>query len=781
MNFYTRLSVYCLALFSVVVTAAEPSLEPVDLVDPCIDSAHSRWFFFSAACRPFGMINPSPDMITRGSWRSGYRYQEDSIRCISHIHAWQLSGIPVMPTTGPFRGHLGMDQYKSRYTHDTEIAEPGYHAFDLLDYDIRVELTSTVRTALHRYRVGHADSLWILFDLGAFLGHGAMIEATARQAGPRELEGMSVMAPTGRRPRPTPVYFVARFRHPFSSFAIWNDSSRVDSKEARGPDLGCAVRYMVSAGQPIYLKVAISYVDIEGARRNMNTEMPHWDFDRVRAESRQIWNDRLSRISVSGGTRAHRIKFYTDLWHALLGRRIVSDVDGRYADRTGSKTVIRRIPRDDHGVPAYNHHNSDALWGAQWGLNLLWPLVCPDVMQDFCRCFLDMYNSDGLIPRGPSGGNYTFVMIGDPATPFMTAARFKGICGFDAQKAYQGLYKNAFPGGIRSRAGYEHEGETGGGIEYYIERGYVPLGIQAEGIHVEGAGQTLEYAYQDWCLAQLAGSLGHRQDSSMFFRRSRHYRHLWNPETGFMRPRTLDGSWLTPFDPLSRTGWVEGNAWQYTWYVPHDVQGLIELMGGRKPFLQKLETALEHAQETGFSTPRGKHGQSTISYGNQPCTATAHLFTHAGAPWLTQKWVRAVHQTVFGGITPSSGYGGDEDQGQMGALSAMMAIGLFDMRGGCDPNPVYEITTPVFDRIEIHLDDDFYNGNMFAITTENQAPENIYIQSATLDGEPLTTSWFRHSELVTGGHLHLILGPEPNRGWASAEENAPPSLSSPSW
>jgi predicted alpha-1,2-mannosidase len=322
-----------------------------------------------------------------------------------------------------------------------------------------------------------------------------------------------------------------------------------------------------------------------------------------------------------------------------------------------------------------------------------------------------------------------------------------------------------------SKAGYEHDTCLDGGVEYYIERGYIPDDRKAaRGWHADGAAQTLEYAYDDWCLAQLAKALGRDVDHRLFIGRAGNYRNLFDPSTGFMRPRNSDGSWLEPFDPAGPKGWCEGTAWQYTWVVPHDVEGLIGLMGGREPFVRKLNEAFERAAPRDFLAPE-------VNYGNQPSIAMAHLFNYAGAPWLSQKWVREVKERTFGGVTPHHGYRGDEDQGQAGGLGVLMALGLFQVRGGAALEPVYEITSPVFDRITIHLDNRYYPGGRFVITARNNSPENRYIQSATLDGKPLDRPWFFHRELADGGVLALEMGPEPNRAWGSRPEDAPPSMS----
>ena len=707
------------------------------------------------------MVNLSPDTIQSGGWGSGYRYNEPYILWFSHVHAWQLAGIPVLPTAGPCHAHLGSNKYRSRFSHDDEVVRPGYHAVTLADYNIRAELTATTRVGFHRYRFDAGGAAHILFDLSAEVGPSKMSDFHIVKSGPTELIGFVENGPTRRRPKPTRIFFVVQFSRPFQALSAWEDGQlrgEVTQHKAHG---GIYVTYDTKPGETVQMKVAISYCSVDQAYLNLDMELPHWDFDRIVDEASEEWNRWLGRIAVEGGTDAQKTKFYTDLYHALLGRRRVSDVDGKYSDMTGPAQVIRQIPLDQNGRPLYEHHNTDAMWGAQWNLNLLWSIAYPEIVHNICNTFVDIYKNGGLIPRGPSGGNYTFVMTSPSSTHLFAAAYQKGIRSFDIEAAYTGLVKNHGPGGLMSKAGYEHASSIGGGVEYYLERGYVPLGIQAEAFHLKGATQTLEYAFCDWALSQLAHALGKTEDANRFAARAKNYRHLYDTESGFMRPRLKDGEWLCSFDPMSPVGWVEGNGWQYLWHVPHDVPGLIALMGGKRTFIERLDAMLAQAAEMDFIAPHDKHHLNTVDYGNQPSLYIAHLFAYAGAPWLTQKWVRAIMLACKSDITPNGGYGGDEDQGQMGALNVLMGIGLFNVSGGSDREPFYEITTPIFDKITVHLDPNYASGQTFVIEALNQAPENIYIESVAFNGHPLSQLRLTHAQLTAGGTLQLTLSDRP--------------------
>ena len=755
--------------------AADETIDLTQLVNPQIDTHNSRWFYFSSACRPFGMVNLSPDTSTQGSWKSGYLYDDKTIRCFSHVHAWQMSGIPVLPTTGPLQGHLGMDEYQSEFSHDDEVVTPGYHKIHLKRYGITAELTSTCRVGWHRYTFPASDESYILFDTGAFLGHGPMVASQVECVSDAEIAGYSLMEKTSRRPKDTYVYFVARFSKPFDQFASWSAGKvSTDSDSVEGPNVGAAVKYSTSQDEKILVQVAISYTSVDNARKNLEAEAPHWDFDRMRRDSTDEWNEWLNRIQVSGGTHEQQVKLYTDLWHALLGRRIISDVDGSYCDMNGAAPKIRQKKLRSDGKPLFDHFNFDALWGSHWSLNILWSMAYPEVMDGFCNTMIDMYHDGGLIPRGPSGGNYTYVMIGDPATSFFATAYNKGIRNYDAQAAYDGLRKNAFPGGIRDHAGYEHSPNArGGGMQYYVDLGYVPEDMGGGGAHRDGAAMTLEYAYQDWCLAQFAKSLGKEDDYQLFNKRSQNYHNLWDAELKLMRPKMKDGQWMPNFDPVGKgfsgRGFCESNSMIYTNFVPHDMRGLVELFGGDESYARFLNHSFEQSVENRFVADHGSHAEMLVDYDNQPGTAMAHLFNYCGKPWLAQRWVREVKLQAHGDVTPYGGYHGDEDQGQMGALGVLMAVGLFQVDGGAAVDSKYEITTPLFAKSTIHLDNAYYPGKTFEIVAKNQTPENIYIQSASLNSEPLSRCWITQREFAAGGILELQLGSQPNKQWGLAQ------------
>ncbi len=786
----TLYSIFLIVSFNCIYSQSTipGGVQKTDLVEPMVDAAHSRFFYFSSASRPFGMVNLSPDMSLDGTWNTGYRYNEDTIKCFSHIHCWEISGIPVLPTVGKFKGQLGPGAYGSTYSHAEETAKPGYHQVMLKDYNINAELTSTTRVGFHRYTFPQSAESYILFDFTTVLGSSQTQSAAVAPVNNSSIEGEVTMAATVRRPKPLTVYFVATFDKPFDSFGGWKDGQLISApRKVEGSHTGVFVNFTTADKEVRQMKVAISYVSVEEAKRNLEAELPHWDFDRVVKESADDWNKWLNRIEIEGGTLTEQRRFYTDLWHALQGRRIVSDVSGSYIDNTGAKPTPRSVPLTANGKPAFNMYNSDSFWGAQWSINTLWHLVYPEVTESFINSLLQMYSDGGLIPRGPSGGNYTYVMTGAAVTPFIVSAYMKGIRGFDVAKAYEGIRKDHFPGGMMSKAGYEHHTFKGGGIEEYIALGYVPYPLSSTkyGYHQDGSGQTLEYAYQDYALGQMAKALGKTKDYEMMSKRAQHYKNVYNKDIGWMWTKDRDGKWNQPVDILQyEHGFVEANAAQYTWWVPHDVQGLIDLTGGAEAFSGKLNDAFTKARVHGFVSGKSENPTDRemlrrvyINYGNQPCMQTPFLFNYAGKPWLTQYWTRQIIDSVYSGISPQSGYSGDEDQGLMGSLAVLLKIGLFSTNGGVSQKPFYEISSPVFKKITIHLNPDYYPGKQFVINAGSNDAQNVYIQSATLNGKVLNQPWLWHETLVKGGELNLKMGDQPNKNWGSDLKAAPPSMS----
>ena len=732
------------------------STDVVDLVYPHLDSENSRWFFFSSASRPFGMVNLSPDTAIEGAWGSGYRYKTDTIKGFSHVHGWQISGLSVMPVSiGPENETSIYKDFYSKFNHGQEKVSPGYHYVELLRQGISVELSSTKRVGFHKYSFPKNGSPAILFNLNTLLGPNDNVNGTMEKTGNTTLSGELEMTPTMRRPKPFKLFFKIEL----------NSEIRTISQD---PETGNYLVFTDEKKRNVLMKASISYTSAENARINMDSELNHWDFQKVVDESKEEWNGFLGRIKIEGGSETQQRRFYTDLWHALQGRRVISDFNGAYPDNTGDNFRIGQIPLDATGKPKFNHYNSDSCWGAQWTINTLWGLVYPDIMEDFTHSLMQYYRDGGLVPRGPSGGNYTYVMTGASSTPFIVSAIQRGIIKENLDSIYGALKKNHMPGGIMEKAGYEHKTALGGGFKYYLNKGYVPYPIPEGkfGGHQDGASLTMEYAYQDWTLAQLAKKLGYKEDHELFLQRSNNYKNVFDKNLGWMRPKDVDGTWLEDYDPyVHQHGFIESNGAQATWFVPHDISGLADLMGGRPKAVEKLNAQFEAAEKLGF-TAGSSHSQELhpeyrripINYGNQPSIQTAFVFNLLDRPDLTQYWSRKIVDKVFGGLSPSTGYNGDEDQGLMGSLAVLMKMGLFQMNGGTENDPVYELGSPVFDKIEISLHPDYYIGKKFTIKANKKGMDQWAVKGARLDNNALMGYTLRHSQLVKGGELELDMG-----------------------
>lgn len=699
------------------------------------------------------MVNLSPDTEINGAWGTGYRYKTDTVKGFSHIHAWQLSGVSVMPVTISKENEKSVfSDFYSKFSHESEEIKPGFHRLELSRYGIKAALTSTLRVGFHHYSFPEGRKGAVLFNLNTALGPNNNQGAELQKINDRELQGKVVLTPTQRRPKPVTVYFAAIFD---------SDVSEI----RRDEETGNFLVFPKLSEQELYMKIGISYTSMENARLNIERELKHWDFDRVVTVSKSEWNNLLGRIKVEGGSETDQRRFYTDLWHALQGRRIINDVNGAYPDNTGADFRVGQLPLDSQGNLKFNHFNSDSFWGAQWTINTLWGLVYPEIKQQFVYSLLQYYKDGGLVPRGPSGGNYTYVMTGATSTPFIVSAIQEGLVTSDLDFIYEALKNNHMPGGMMEKAGYEHKTSSGGGLKHYLANGFVPYPIPEGqfGGHQDGASLTLEYAYQDWTLAQLAKKIGRKEDYAYFLRRSENYKNIYDVESGWMRPRDINGRWLEDFDPYNyRNGFVEANGAQATWFVPHNLEGLAELMGGTAIAADKLQSQFYEAERHGFTAGTShdleehpEFRRIPINYGNQPSIQTAFVFHKLGRPDLGQYWSRKVVGKTFSGLSPSTGYNGDEDQGLMGSLSVLMKIGLFQMNGGVDEDPEYLIGSPIFDKITIELNPDFYSDSSVVIDARNNRNDHVYVLSPQWNKELLGGYSLRHSQLTKGGTLEL--------------------------
>lgn len=784
---------YFIALLLLVSCASHPVKKaPVDWVDTQLGATHCRWFFYTPAALPFGMakLAPTTDAYgSPGSWLpNGYDDRHTSIEGFAHFHEFQIGGVVTMPTVGKLQTQPGTLKepdkgYRSRFEKASERATPGYYEVTLADYGIKAELTATERVGYHRYTYPQADTARILFDIGHPQGESAKVTDTQIHYDPSAnsvsgfVECYPVYATFCDKENRVKCYFYARLSKPVAAVGTYRDSlSYVGQTDIDGVGTGMYVEFPTEKDEVVEMQVGLSYTSVAGAKKNLETETAGKDFNRVSVEARNRWNEMLSRIEVEGGTDADKTKFYTGLYHALLGRGIASDADGSYI--TNDKRIAK-IACGPDGKPLYTHHNTDGIWGGFWNLTQLWTLAYPDVLENYVRSTLDFSrHTGGWMHDGEAAGVYTNGVQTNFQGLVAVAAYNAGILKDDIDYLWKAVYQNEL--------GYENRPDGAGRYDNgeFVKRGYVPLHnytLPNGWITNFGASHTLEYCFAAYAASQLAESLGKTEEALQLRKYAEGYRLLFDKETGYIRPREENGEFMKEFDPMKAwLGFQEGNAAQYTWYAPHDVAGLISLIG-KEEFNHRLEKTFQVASESLYGgKPNNFDSFSGVeqlyNHGNQPCLHNAWLFNYSGKPWLTQRYTRDICN-VFYGTEPTHGYGygQDEDQGQLGAWYVLAAMGLFDVQGGTNRQPTMQIGSPLFDKVTIHLNKKYYPGDTFSIVTNNNADSTYYVQWAELNGEVLDKCYLPLKDIQKGGELKLDMSAIPNEKWGA--QQGPPSMS----
>lgn len=771
--------VICMSIIMGCSTSTSSTKALVDYVDPNIGTAHCRWFFYTPAAIPFGMakLAPSTDahLGNPGGWQAvGYDFRHTSIEGFANFHEFQVGGVVFAPTVGELQtvpGELENPDggYRSRFDKKDEVAAPGYYSVLLKDYGVKAELTAMKRVGFHRYTYPKTEQANLIFDIGNKQGEsGEVKDAEVQYFEDGRVEGYVITSPVYvniyQKGADVRMYFSAVLnKKPVQVGTFVKDVVNPSKHQEKGPGAGLYMTFSTEEQEAVEVKVGLSYTSIENARFNRETEAADVTFDQAKKNATDVWNESLSRIYVEGGKETDKVKFYTGLFHALLGRGLASDANGYYPKNNGT---VGRIALDEEGNPVHQHYNTDAIWGGFWNLTQLWSLAYPEYYSDWIKSQLLVYQDTGWLGDGIACSKYVSG-VGTNFTSLAIAAAYNcGIRDFDVKQGYEAALKNE----VEWRGRLEGAGKMD--VRQFVERGYSPYEKRFDMVTREegsgfGASHTMEYSFSSFAVSQFAKHLGKEDDYKLLSNLSNGWKNLYDPETRLIRPKDTKGNFLEDFNPLAPwKGFQEGNAVQYTFYVPHQIDELVDLVG-QETFNNRLDSIFLLSQKNIFGG--GKEvdafaGLKTVyNHGNQPNLHISWLFNFSGKPYLSQKWVRAILDEFYGleGIH-GYGYGQDEDQGQLGAWYVMSALGLFDVKGLTEIDPKFQIGAPLFDKVTVRLNKDYYPGEKFVIEAKKQAVGDCYLQDISLNNRPQDTVQLPFSEVVKGGKLVLGLGASPN-------------------
>jgi len=745
-----------------LVREPQKTATAADYVNTMMGAAHSRWMLAPGPWMPFSMVKLSPDNQNQG-WQAGYDPVFESIGTFSHIHEWTMAGLGTFPVTGELVTFIGDESgekggYRSKIDKTTEEAPLGYYSVDLTDYNIRAELTSLTRTSFQRYTYQQGDTGRVMIDLKIPAEYGYELEGVQiTKVSDRRIEGISEQLSRNVWSRDAQqdyiIHFVMEFDQPIVKYGSWHNdrvSLNQDLKADSAKKAGLFVEFDLNKSRTVQVRTGISYVSVENAAMNLREEISEpfgWSFDAVMAHNRGTWNELLNRVEISSKDYLKKEKFYTNMYRSLASRNIFSDVDGRW--RSADEKIQQFSRPGDVAL------GCDAFWNTFWNLNQFWNLVTPEWSNRWVRSQLAMYDANGWLAKGPAGMEYIPVMVAEHEIPLIVGAYQMGIRDYDVDKAFEAVKKmqTTLPSVVAGGFAGNRDLDT------YLKHQYVP--------YDDGRfSNSLEYSFDDWTVGQFAKALGKADDYEVFNQRGQWWRNAIDTETGYARMKDSKGEWAQEFDPFKSGAnhhYVEGNAWQLTFFVPQDVGGLADLIG-KDRFVERLQWGFEESDKWRYNGPNDQYWDYPVVQGNQQSMHFAYLFNWVNRPWETQKWSRSIGERYYGSGL-SNAYLGDEDQGQMSAWYLMNAIGLFQIDGGTREEPVYEIGSPLFEKITIHLGGRYDRGESFTIEARNTRKANVYVQKATLNGNPLNDFKFPAKELLKGGSLILEMGPQPNKSW----------------
>ncbi|MDR2232722.1 MAG: GH92 family glycosyl hydrolase, partial [Tannerella sp.] len=732
-----------------------------DYVDTKIGSAHSRWMIAPGPWMPFSMVKLSPDNQNRG-WQSGYQPTFESVGCFSHIHEWTMAGLGLMPTNGPLQTQVG-DQfdpdggYRSRIDKMTEEAPLGYYKVNMTDSNILAEITASTRCGFHRYTFPDDKDGRVMIDLHIESEYNyRLTDIRIDKVSDYRIEGYSHQLSPNVWSRDASqdytVHFVIEFDRPIKSMGGWVENEIVQSNSIAAKNIGDAGAYVefdTKESKVVQVRTGISLVSINNASENLKTEITepfNWDYQAIVENQKNTWNDILSRIDITTNDRLEKMRFYTNVYRSLC-RNTWSDVNGEWISAGGKKQRFENIEHVALGC--------DAFWNTFWNLNQFWNLVTPEWSSKWVHSQLGMYDADGWLAKGPAGMKYIPVMVAEHEIPLIVSAYQMGIRDFDTDKALKALIKMQTTPATSVANGFAGNRD----LVSYLKYKYVPSDLGR-------FSNTLEYSFDDWTVGQFAKALGKEDVYKTFNERGYWWKNAINSQNGYAHMRTSSGDFVEDFDPF-RSGanrqYVEGNAWQLSYFVPQDVPALVDILG-EKDFVERLDWGFTASEPWRYNAPNDQYWDYPVVQGNQQSMHFAFLLNWANHPWLTQRWSRSIIDKYYGyGV--ANAYLGDEDQGQMSAWLVMASLGLFQTDGGCNAVPIYEIASPLYEKVVIDLGMRYGRGDKFIITAKDASRKNKYVQSATLNGKTLNTFWFPASELLKGGELTLQMGDQPNKAW----------------
>ncbi len=724
------------------------NIDPNKFVNPFIGTAE-HGHTFPGAVVPFGMVQLSPDNGTSGwDWCSGYNYSDTVIIGFSHTHLsgtgiGDLCDILYMPAVMSIKTDADSSKLislHSQISHKHETAKPGYYSVLLESFSIKAELTATKRAGFQKYTFPKSDDAVIVLNLGHSLNWDKTTSTYIKVINDNTIVGYRMSTGWAKDQR---VYFATKFSKPFNSYFIdLNNHLMINNNEEKGKLLEGIFKFKTHKDEVILVKTGISSVSINGAMENLNAEIPSWNFKRVEESAANAWQKELGKIEIDTPDKSLKEIFYTALYHTMIEPSLFSDVNG---DFKGADSLI-------HKAVGYNQYTVFSLWDTFRAEHPLFTIIEQNRVNDFIRSMLAHYEETGLLPVWELEGNETNTMIGYPAVPVIADAILKGFHGFNIKEAYEAMKKSAMQNHF--------------GLKYYKDLGFVPADKANYSVS-----RTLEYSYEDWCIAQLAKHLNKEDDYNLFMKRAGYYKNLFDTSTYFFRGKGSNGSWRKPFSPSQvDSNYIEGDAWQWNWFVPQDVAGLVQIMGETKHFIERLDSLFDWSPVVeGTNVPPDISGMlGQYAQGNEPSHHIAYLYNYAGEPWKTQKRVRKIMETLYTDST--NGLCGNDDCGQMSAWYVFSSIGFYPVNPS---DGIYVIGSPMFNKVSISVG----KGKYFIVIARNVSTINKFIQSAELNGKQLNRTYIYHKEILEGGTLILTMGDKPNKSWGSEKKDFPPSMS----